>query len=739
LTTTAKAVSNDWKTAAANSGLSASDIQTLENNHLLISNESYKQVFSAYIGQVENPVFITSDSLLNGFHVLFEETIFLLENSNASQLETFLKKMITNLDSDKLNFKGDEKVLNVARSRVKLTLGIAVRLLDPTFRLGQEDLDSVIKLEVKRIEAAEEIISPPPNWLGPPSDDFMGIDYNRYKPRGFYTHSEKLSCYFRALAWLHSIPFRINIDVELLGMILLREGNERSYDEDSVGLPNLYWLFGPPDNPDYFTGAVPSASYINYENDGLKQERSYALERNDWGQINDSQPSFRIISASRTPGSLLFQRTMEITASDRDLPTGLEVAAALGSEKADVLLNGLGHKGLLPTIHEMSSLFPQGYYFELSNGPKMKIKLPGLYYRALYLLLDAPPPDAPDFMSTPSWQLKSINTVLGSWAQMRHTMALQAKESVCWVCDVELPPGFTEPDPEFFEQMASLALAVRSGLNNQSLITDYGQHIEDLHLFADFAKSFKTDDEMDDAFHALPAEKQTALRFGYNLSYYSHCDEFPQVVTWLNKLANDIKEGKIAAYPDIKEMLDYPIAALHERWEQLEQISQKLESIAHKQLRTLPLSVFDEIFIKSYGTELAGLMLYDGNSYLHPRDDAPRVANVSSNIDQGKHLQVGIARARKMYVLYPWQGETILCEGAVLPYYEFAHPTRLNDAEWKTMLGSQKVELKKSALEKIKDVFKPKEPMPTNHRPPIPEWFAPIVEGGSLSVPELDR
>ena len=62
-------------------------------------------------------------------------------------------------------------------------------------------------------------------------------------------------------------------------------------------------------------------------------------------------------------------------------------------------------------------------------------------------------------------------------------------------------------------------------------------------------------------------------------------------------------------------------------------------------------------------------MLYGGNSYLTPRDDAPRVVDVYANPQESGYLHVGIARPRKMYVLYPWKGKTVLCEGAILPYY----------------------------------------------------------------------
>jgi hypothetical protein len=54
-----------------------------------------------------------------------------------------------------------------------------------------------------------------PAWLGPPDAGFSQIDYTRFKPRGFYTQSETLQRYFRAVAWLQAIPFRVEKDEEL--------------------------------------------------------------------------------------------------------------------------------------------------------------------------------------------------------------------------------------------------------------------------------------------------------------------------------------------------------------------------------------------------------------------------------------------------------------------------------------------------------------------------------------------
>jgi len=37
---------------------------------------------------------------------------------------------------------------------------------------------------------------------------------------------------------------------------------------------------------------------------------------------------------------------------------------------------------------------------------------------------------------------------------------------------------------------------------------------------------------------------------------------------------------------------------------------------------------------------------------------------------------------------YPWAGIEVLCEGAVIPYYEYHSMERLTDSEWREQLDS---------------------------------------------------
>ncbi|MFW6323019.1 MAG: DUF3160 domain-containing protein, partial [Guyparkeria sp.] len=180
---------------------------------------------------------------------------------------------------------------------------------------------------------------------------------------------------------------------------------------------------------------------------------------------------------------------------------------------------------------------------------------------------------------------------------------------------------------------------------------------------------------------------------------------------WLGKVITDIEAGHVDRYPHLVQIIEEYQFNLRGLWEELGQVSRRCESLAHKQLRGIEPNDSERAFIRSYGQRLARVMLYGGNAWLTPRDDAPRIVDVYADPSSGRYLHVGIGRSRTLYVLHPWQGRSVLCTGAILPYYEFTDGARLDDAAWKERLDSDR-------------------------RPPIPSWFVPIVSGGKLSVPE---
>ena len=176
-------------------------------------------------------------------------------------------------------------------------------------------------------------------------------------------------------------------------------------------------------------------------------------------------------------------------------------------------------------------------------------------------------------------------------------------------------------------------------------------------------------------------------------------------------LADDVEQGRPPKQITTATLIQIWDVDLVQQWRTLGILCRRLESLAHKQLRRVPFNDEENNLIRSYGEKLAAVMLYRGNSYFQPFDDAPRVTDVYFNPNTARVLEVGIARPRAIYVLYPAKGGDLLCRGAILPYCEFAHDTRLTDAEWQTLLDSPQ-------------------------RPKTPDWIKPILAPGGPVPPK---
>jgi hypothetical protein len=176
--------------------LTPQELDILERDRICLSSQTFRQCFEPYMPDETSARFITSDSLLNGFHVLLEGTVKHLEVRNANRLITALLGSWSALEGNRV---------------ARILLGVALRLPGQQVELGPVQVE--VEQEVERICRAEEVLLP--DWLSPGSLDFLAVDYRRFRVRGFYTGSNQLTDYFRAFSWLKSIPLRLSRELEL--------------------------------------------------------------------------------------------------------------------------------------------------------------------------------------------------------------------------------------------------------------------------------------------------------------------------------------------------------------------------------------------------------------------------------------------------------------------------------------------------------------------------------------------
>src|SRR5262249_37663869 len=63
----------------------------------------------------------------------------------------------------------------------------------------------------------------------------------------------------------------------------------------------------------------------------------------------------------------------------------------------------------------------------------------------------------PESMRTRAWAMKTLNTQLASWAQLRHDTILYAKQSYTGADGCIYPTGFVEPRVEFWQRLRGAA------------------------------------------------------------------------------------------------------------------------------------------------------------------------------------------------------------------------------------------------------------------------------------------
>jgi hypothetical protein len=690
-----------WEEVAKEQKLSETQIAMLRKQKFVVRDQSMRQIFSAYIGG-GLPVFVTSDSILNGYHVLLEESIFRLEEVHARKLPAVLERTTKNLDKAAEGFKVEPALIADAQKRAGIFLWVARNLLDENVLPDAASWRLAVREEVKRVVAATETCKP--DWLGPPDEGFIALDYTRFKPRGFYTKSDSLKRYFRAIAWLQAIPFRLEKDQEILAFAFMRQAYfEPNPDENGASKKpepdyNLWTAFrkflGNGDDWDLSNAYELPRELAKGSFDQIRARYRERAEKEQRVRINDqlrfspvnsrgrADLAFRFFAPYQLPDGAMFARTTSLEGINRDFPSGLELAAMLGSPMAR---NELAKESprLLAEIDGTRSVF---------RGRNLYAD----YLRCLGALLERTEPDAPAFMNSNEWKTKTCQTALAGWAQMRHTWALQAKVEANYLCASRQNAGFVEPVPEFYGKLAKLIDDTRDALDNAGALT-----IDPKALLKEKEEEFraalvlvKKAQETKRALRTFTHEERDLLsKFDPQLEDQW---DLPEEKRESEKTLADLErvlgyyQSLFDAQPDdrIWSALGYSFHNLDVDWNQLSKLCHRLEVLAHKQLRQIPFNDDENKFLEVYGIRLAGVMFYGGNSYVTPRDDAMRVVDVYSNPRVGSYLNIGIARPRLMWVLYPTKEGEKLCLGGVMPYAEFTHFGRLTDAEWKSLLSS---------------------------------------------------
>ena len=176
----------------------------LAQDGLVVSPGVEKEFFTVYeqVRYANLPPFVTSDSLLHVYHLLFDKVLRTAEKESFIPLLAGLNEaMLAETDAQYRALQGTE--WEDAARRTVAFIGVGSKLLDASAQIPAYAAD-LVNAEIVNIEDASGII---------PSPIFPGLengeDYTQYIARGHYTTSEALTAYFKSMMWYGRMTFRL--------------------------------------------------------------------------------------------------------------------------------------------------------------------------------------------------------------------------------------------------------------------------------------------------------------------------------------------------------------------------------------------------------------------------------------------------------------------------------------------------------------------------------------------------
>lgn len=579
------------------------------------------------------PSFVSADSLLHVYHLLFDKVLRQAETSAfipmLSALDFgLLRESVAQYDA----LAGSEWAEPARRNAAYFA--VAVKLLNPDWPVpaGLRDL---VEPDLASIAAHSGL---GPSAIFPGYE--RGEDWSQYVPRGHYTKSEELKRYFTAMMWHGRMTFRAADMTETRQAALLTlayqqaqvGGQTASAVWQGIYEPTVFFVGRSDDlTPPEYSEALQAAYGAVDTPQELLDETAFAAFQQAAKALRPPQilgmlgslsgapeqaQGLRLMGQRFVPDAFVFQQLIDPNVPGRFQPRSLDFFAALGSDRALGHLEDLGDTqapNYPENLDKLRTLFA-GYGEEIWTQ-----NLYWSWIHSLRPLLEPAGAGHPQFMRSAAWQDKQLTTALGSWTELKRDTILYAKQVYAErgydslePPEPERPRGYVEPVPLLYARVAALTRMTIRGLADRGLLAE-----------GDAA--------------ALTAMEQIAAR--------------------LQTLAETQLRDE---------------ALTDEEYEFIRFYGAEIEA--------LTFAADDEGFYQGRGGSPAG-----GDPL-----QAAVVADIATNLFEGVVVENAIGRVFEIYVVAPIGGRLVLTKGGVFAHYEFTQPLseRLTDEAWRDLLDA---------------------------------------------------
>ncbi|MDY6862524.1 MAG: DUF3160 domain-containing protein [Thermodesulfobacteriota bacterium] len=507
-----------------------------EQGFVVLEDEDESFISDAYskIAYKGVSVFITTDAMLNIFHVVHDDLLMTMEKEHLFDLLFSLVMDITGKAEDFHDTVSLPDLKEAAWENV-LIFSVAARLLDESYPIASYVEDEANAYIQKIINHNV-------------TEFYPGDDYTQYKPRGHYEGDAKLESYFRCMKWLSRRIFRIEDkyfpedalkelrQAVIVAKMLNDDPDMKTYWEKLYRVTSLMAGVADSITPPQVLEAAEAVFGPDFVLDILEDDIEVAKLQGEFRK--DKYPTSRIIPVplqypDQIPNKYIqfmgerwvadgyvFQQTTFPHVSERLLPMGLDVMEALlSSKRAGELLKKekQDYNGLEEQLEKLKLEFSHW------SGSEWK---KSVYNNWLYclkpLLADTRGNEAyPLFMQKDSWLDEKLNTSLSSWTQLRHDYIMYAKPTYV-PCLAGRGEGFVEPIPEFYMELSSLCTKLLTELEKEGVLP--AAHKRCLDTLVNYLDIFGAYAGKELQGTALSEEEQSAIN-GFGISLLSFFGE----------------------------------------------------------------------------------------------------------------------------------------------------------------------------------------------------------------------
>jgi Protein of unknown function (DUF3160). len=469
--------------------LSTADKSDLIKNQFLIKNPGivFEQPFDLYQKNSEDgiPNFITTDSILHAYHLLHD---YIIKNMERERLIDELKEFTQGSFKKSLEvyYGTIDKATKKAALKNVAYFGIAMRLLNMSLPGGIPiEASRIIDNDAKKVKA---------RWSSGTSEIFpYSLDYKKYIVRGHYSRESEFTNYYLALMWYRSTPVLFEqyddgtgvyrrLDEQIAMSVLmaaqtLGDDNLRRLWDDLYKVTTFYFgkvgdvsIYDMSDIIKVIYGEKVDFNKI-WSDNGIQKVYELAKQRYNLhtsetvgGKIytsvkdNRIQVQFRLMGQMYSLDNDIYNNLTAISSGtsggSRQLPKGLDIPSALGSDRAYYTIKDESGEdndwvSYSDSMNRLRSVI--GSSKSLTNYS---------FNNSIYwILMDSVKPyksGFPSFMLNENYTGKMLITSVSAFSDSKHIIVSNGKSGEDKIPAVNKNaeiPGFIEPDVSLYTKL----------------------------------------------------------------------------------------------------------------------------------------------------------------------------------------------------------------------------------------------------------------------------------------------